>query len=114
MVDIMKKRPKPIRPDRIRKITGSFGWIDHRFVRDGFLQTLKQTELVLYFFLATVADAKGISYYGEDTICYLLRIPYKHAFRGAVAELVDRGLIAYKDGVFQVLPLPKKPLRGGE
>ena len=34
--------------------------------------------------------------------------------RFTVAELVDRGLIAYKDGVFQVLPLPEKPLRGVE
>ncbi|OGL46490.1 MAG: hypothetical protein A2161_00155 [Candidatus Schekmanbacteria bacterium RBG_13_48_7] len=111
---MMRKKPQPPKPDKIRRITGSFGWIDHRFVRDGFMQLLKPTELLLYFFLATVADAKGISYYGEDTICYLLRIPYEHALRGTIAELVDRGLIAYKRGVFQVLPLPPKPSRGAQ
>ena len=111
---MMRKRPEPIHADRIRKITGSFGWIDHRFIRDGFLYSLKPTEALLYFFLATVADAKGLSYYGNDTIQCLLRIPYEHTLRGAIAELVDRQLIAYEDGIFQVLPLPQKPHRGGQ
>jgi hypothetical protein len=110
---MMRKRPKPVLPDKVRKITGSFGWIDHRFVRAGFMQSLKQPELLLYFFLATVSDAQGLSYYGQDTIRYLLRIPYQHTLQGAIAELVERKLIAYQDGIFQVLPLPDQPVPGG-
>ena len=108
----MKRRPKPVRPDKIRKIEGSFGWIDHRFVRDGFLEELQTTESLLYFFLATVADARGISFYGKDTIRYLLRIPFEHTLQGAVVELEDRELIAYENGIYQLLPLPAKPKKG--
>ena len=108
----MKMKPQPVRPGKIRKITGSFGWIDHRFVRGGFLEELQSTESLLYFFLATVADSRGVSFYGKDTIRYLLRIPFEHALQGAIAELEDRQLIAFKNGVYQVLSLPAKPTRG--
>ena len=110
----MRKRPEPIDRKRIRKITGSFGWIDHRFVRDGFLRDLHPTEAMLYFFLAAVSNHQGVSFYGLDMICYLLHIPYEHTIKGAIAELIERGLIAYDDGIFQVLPLPEKPLKGGQ
>jgi len=105
-------KAKPIRPERIRKITGSFGWIEHRFVREGFLESLHATESLLYFFLSTVADRNGVSYYRQDTIRYLLRIPYEHSLTAAVAELVDRDLIAYSNGIYQVLSLPLKKPKG--
>ena len=108
-----KRRPEPVRPDRIRKITGSFGWVDHRFIRDGYLESLRPPEPLLYFFLAAVADAKGLSYYGQETIRYLLRIPFEHTLHGAIAELEERELIAYENGIYQVLPLPAKPTKGG-
>ena len=109
----MKRRPSPIRPDRVRTITGSFGWIDHRFVRQGFLESLHGTESLLYFFLATVADPRGMSYYGHKTIQYLLRIPFEHALHAAIHELEARDLIAYRDGLFQVLSLPPPSAQGG-
>ena len=31
-----KSRPQLPRPDRRRSIRGSFSWIDHRFLREGF------------------------------------------------------------------------------
>ncbi len=37
----------PLCPERIRKITGSFAFIEHRFVRDGFWSSLSQHELLL-------------------------------------------------------------------
>jgi hypothetical protein len=107
------RRPTPMRPERVRRITGSFGWIDHRFVRDGFLEGLHPTEALLYCFLAVVADSRGMSYYREDTIRYLLRIPFPHSLKGAISELVDRDMIAYRNGVFQVLSLPAQPVQGG-
>ena len=36
-----------IRPDRIRKINGSFAFIEHRFLRDGFFST--QINMNFYF-----------------------------------------------------------------
>ena len=52
----------PLWPERIRKITGSFAFIEHRFVRDGFWSSLSQHELLLYVFLVLVADRNGLSY----------------------------------------------------
>ena len=108
-----KQRPEPIKPDKIRRIAGSFGWVDHRFICDGFLAALRPPEPLIYFFLATVADAKGLSYYGKDTIRRLLSIPFEHALEGAIAELEERELIACENGIYQVLPLPEKPRAGG-
>jgi len=49
-----KSRPHPPRPDRRRSIRGSFSWIDHRFLREGFDQGLTRLEKLLYFALVAV------------------------------------------------------------
>jgi hypothetical protein len=51
-------RKKILVPDRIRQIEGSFGFIPHRFLADGFLAALSQHELLLYLFLVIAADQK--------------------------------------------------------
>ena len=53
----------PLDHDRDRKITGSFAFIEHRFLRNGFFSVLNHHELLLYVFLALVADRSGLSYY---------------------------------------------------
>jgi hypothetical protein len=95
-----------LRPDRIRRRHGSFGWIEHRFVREGYLEGLRHPEALLYFFLAIVADERGISFYSQERIGQLLGIPHAHTLQGAIAELVDRDLLAYRCGIYQVLDLP--------
>ena len=67
-------RKRPIYPDRIRQISGSFSWIDHHFVGGGFLRTLSRDELLLYYFLVTVGDKNGVSFYSFDRICELLKM----------------------------------------
>ena len=42
----MKK--KVLQPDRIRKINGSFAFIEHRFLRDGFFESLRAVFEMLY------------------------------------------------------------------
>ena len=64
----------PLEPDRIRKITGSFAFIEHRFLHDGFWHSLDHHQLLLYLFLIIVSDRNGLSYYSYDKICTLLRI----------------------------------------
>ena len=39
---------RPIYPERIRKIRGSFSWIEHHFVHGGFLRALSRDELLLW------------------------------------------------------------------
>ena len=64
----------PLDQDRVRKITGSFAFIEHRFLRNGFFSVLNHHELLLYVFLVLVADRNGLSYYSYDKICTVLRI----------------------------------------
>ena len=64
----------PLCPDRIRKIDGSFAFIEHRFLKDGFFESLTHHEFLLYVFLVLVADRRGLSYYSYDKICTLLRV----------------------------------------
>ena len=64
----------PIRPDRLRRINGSFSWIDHRILSEGFLLSMSGDEILLYFFLVLVGDKNGISFYGYDKIYHLLKI----------------------------------------
>ena len=102
-------RKRPVCPDRIRKITGSFSWIDHHFVGGGFLRALSPGELLLYYFLVTVGDKNGVSFYSYDTICELLKMELDSYIR-ARDSLIRRHMIACRDGVFQVLPLPRRCL----
>jgi hypothetical protein len=95
-----------LRPDRIRRRQGSFGWIEHRFVREGYLESLRHPESLLYVFLSIVADERGISFYSQERIQQLLSIPHAHTLQGAIDELVNRELLAYRSGIFQVLDLP--------
>jgi hypothetical protein len=100
---------KLLRPERIRKIEGSFSWIDHRFITGGFLEDLSTLEMLLYFFLVTVSDRNGLSFYHEDRIASLLKIDL--ASLGKAREgLVQRSLLAYEPPLYQVLSLPPYPI----
>jgi hypothetical protein len=103
----------PINPSRIRKITGSFSWLDHRLLHEGYLAAMEPAELLLYFFLVLVGDRNGISFYSYDKICALLKIDVERLL-AARARLIDKSLIAFEDGRYQVLQLPTRPCRAVE
>jgi len=110
-----KTKPRPIEthplePDRIRKITGGFAFIEHRFLQDGFWYSLDHHQLLLYLFLIIVADRNGLSYYSYDKICTLLRISLDE-YIVARNALIDQNLIAFDGYLFQVLSLPEKMAR---
>ena len=98
----------PINPQRARKIAGSFAFIEHRFLRNGFFTSLAHHELLLYLFLVLVADRNGLSYYSYDNICTLLRISADEYIL-ARDSLIKKDLIAFDGYLFQVLSLPEKP-----
>jgi len=104
-------RPQPPRPDRIRSIRGSFSWIDHRFLRKGFDQGLTRLEKLLYFVLIAVSNRDGVSFYSDERLGEILEIRHAHELTGARAELIDRDLIAFEEGIYQVLDLPPEPHR---
>ncbi len=101
----------PIHPEQLRNIRQcTFGWIDHSFLHRGYLARLSSEELLLYYFLITVADKSGVSFYDYERICALLKLPADDYVR-ARDLLCEHGLSAYHEGVFQVLPLPQARAR---
>jgi len=99
----------PLCPERVRTITGSFAFLEHRFVRDGFWSSLSQHELLLYVFLVLVADRHGLSYYSFDKICVLLQLSLDDYLMARNA-LIKKDLIAFDGHLFQVLSLPPQPV----
>jgi hypothetical protein len=94
---------------RLRKIEGSFSWIDHRFITGGFLRDLSTLEILLYLFLVAVSDRNGLSFYHDDRIASLLKIDLA-ALGQAREGLVLRSLVAYQPPLYQVLSLPPHPV----
>lgn len=101
------------RPDEVRRIRGSFAWLDHRLLRDHHLERLTLEDLGVYVFLVLAADRQGVSYYNHEKICRFLGLSWEE-FREARERLVERDLIAFEpfrqgsvDGYYQVLPIPE-------
>jgi len=93
---------------RKREIQGSFGWIEHRFVREDYIKKLSSQEILLYFFLAVVADNNGISFYGPDRTMSLLNLKEADYFQ-ALAALEAKDHICRQGNKIQLMSLPKAP-----
>jgi hypothetical protein len=93
-----------IRPDRVRQVPPSFNWIDHRLVRDHYIERCDCTALALYLFLVTVSDVQGLSYYSDASICRRLKIEPLH-LSATRRQLEQADLIAYRQPLYQVLSL---------
>jgi len=104
---MIKKRV--LEPTRVRHVNGSFSFIPHRFLSDGFWASLNHHELVLYLFLVLASDKRGLSYYSSKRICSLLGISHDE-YITTRDRLIARDLIAFNGTVFQVLELPAKPI----
>jgi len=98
--------PKPINYERVRKIEGSFAWVSHAFIRQGFWNNLSHHGVLLYLFLVLASDRNGISYYSFDRICSMLKINTDEYIQ-ARNTLIDQSLIAFDGYLFQVLSLPR-------
>lgn len=91
-------------PARRRRVPRQFSWVDQRLVRERHLGRCGAHALALYLFLVTVADAEGLSYYGDGAIA--ARLGWAQAqVRAARAELVAADLIAFAAPLYQVLSL---------
>jgi hypothetical protein len=95
-------------PERVRTIVGSFAFIEHRFLRDGFFASLGHHELLLYTFLVLAADRYGVSFYGYDRICSVLGFTVED-YIAARNQLIEKDLLAFDGTLFQLLSLPGKP-----
>ena len=104
-------KKKVLDPNRVRCIERGFSFIPHRFLTEGFLSSLDQKELLLYFFLVLVSDRLGLSFYSYDAICSLLQLSVDEYIRARDA-LIEKDLIAFDGTLFQVLDLPATPPAG--
>jgi hypothetical protein len=93
-----------IRPDRVRQVPTGFNWVDHRLVRQNYIDRCDCADLALYLFLVTVSDVQGRSYYSDQGICRRLRID-NTTLLTARAHLQQADLIAYQKPLYQVLSL---------
>ena len=93
-----------LRPERLRRVPKQFSWIDHRLVRERHIERCSLEGCSLYLFLLTVADAEGLSYYGERTLTARLPLDASGLHR-ARHNLIQAGLIAYEAPLYQVLSL---------
>jgi len=49
-------------PERLRQIPAQFSWVDHRLVRERYIERCDHSAMALYLFLVTVGDTQGLSY----------------------------------------------------
>jgi len=49
-----------IRPERVRKTPKQFSWVDHRLVRDRYIEMCGHSASALYLFLVTVSDSEPL------------------------------------------------------
>jgi len=91
--------------DRLRRPpTTGWSWLDRRFLREHG-DHLSREAMLLYFFLAAVADRHGLSFYSDTALSCRLRLS-PQILEKARQELLDRDLIAYQLPLVQVLALP--------
>jgi hypothetical protein len=100
-------------PEQLRKVPREygFGWIDRRFLHEGYVRHCDPPAPALYLLLTVVADAQGLSFYADGTLARLVSLPVG-AIAGARATLIRAGLIAYQAPITPVLSLdPPSPPR---
>ena len=100
----MKIEKRILNVRRLRRVPESFGWIDHRLVREGHLQRADATAWALYLILVTVGDEHGLSYYSDQSLGRLLALSGE-AIRSARGQLIRADMIAYEEPLYQVLGL---------
>ena len=100
-------------PERLRRPPPQFSWVDQRLVRDGYIRRCKPEALALYLFLITVADARGLSFWGDGSIRRALALS-PATLAQARADLMAAGLIAWEAPLYQVLALGPPPVSGVE
>ena len=102
----MHKRPLSLA--RLRKVPKQFSWVDQRLVRERYIDQLSHHACALYLFLVTVADAQGLSYYADPSLCQRLSLTGTELHQARQA-LITLGLVAYQRPLYQVLALDSAP-----
>jgi hypothetical protein len=99
---------RPISLARLRTVPHQFNWVDQRRVRERSIDQRSHEACALYLFLVTVADAQGLSFYSDRSLC--ARLAMTLAVLGQARQaLVACALVAYQHPLYQVLALDATP-----
>ena len=82
-----------LRPERLCAVPCQLSWLDHRLVPERHLDRCSTEDLALCLFLATVADAQGLSHYGDASLRSRMRIS-QAPLDASRRCLIEVGLIA--------------------
>jgi hypothetical protein len=93
---------RPISLANLRRVPPQFSWLDQRLVRDHYIDRLSPQACALYRFLGTVADAQGLSYDADPSLCQRLSLTSTELHQARQA-LLTQGLVAYQRPLYQVL-----------
>lgn len=99
----------PLSLAKLRKLPKQFSWVDQRLVRDRHIDRLSHPACALYLFLLTVADAKGLSFYADLSLCRRLSMTASDLHK-ARTELIQHDLVAYQKPLYQILALDERAL----
>ena len=94
----------PLSLARLRTVPHQFSWVDQRLVRERYIDQLSHEACALYLFLVTVADAQGLSFYSDRSLCERLSMS-PAVLDQARQALVVCALVAYQRPLYQVLAL---------
>ena len=92
-----------------RPPTTGWSWVDRRFLGEHG-DHLSREAILLYLFLAAVADKHGLSFYSDNALSSRLRLPLPDLEK-ARQELLERDLIAHELPLVQVLSAPALGVR---
>ena len=95
---------RPISLGKLRKVPTQCSGVDQRLVRDRYIAQLSPEACALYLFLVTVAEAQGLSFYAEQSMCQRLSMT-PAVLRQARQGLITHALVAYQRPLSQVLGL---------
>jgi hypothetical protein len=100
----VKTVKRVLQPQRLRQVPEHFSWIDHALVQRHLIDRCDARDAALYLFLVTVADAQGLSYYGDTTLMQRLHLSPEE-LGAARQQLIDLDLLAYEAPLYQVLAI---------
>jgi hypothetical protein len=100
---------RPLSCPKLRPVPKQCSWVDQRLVRDRSIDQLSPQACALYLFLVTVADAQGLSYDADPSLCQRLSMTDPELPQARQA-LITRGLVAYQRPLSPVLALDTAPL----
>ena len=95
---------------RLRQVPQQCSWGDQRLVRDGHIDQWSHEACTLSLFLVTVADAQGLSFYAERSLCQRVSMT-PAVFCQARQGLIEGAWVASQRPLSQVLALDRDAMR---